>query len=218
MLIKQVNPSLGEKLIYGEETTGLTFLILFKEGFRIDFGFSPIRSLKDEIDDSLSYVLVDKDQIIPKLPEPSDASYWVKKPLEAEYDFVANEFWWCLTNIAKGIFRDELPYVQGMYEMVVRKPLMKMIEWYLGSEHEWKVNTGKFGKWFKRYLREDLYALLCKSYSGRDYEQIWNSLFSASSLFRHTAQEVAKHLSYIYSVEDDHNVVEYLKQVRGICL
>ncbi|MHB1485565.1 MAG: aminoglycoside 6-adenylyltransferase [Saccharofermentanales bacterium] len=38
-----------------------------------------------------------------------------------------NNFWWCLNNVAKGIARDELPYVMHMLNEVVRSELHETI-------------------------------------------------------------------------------------------
>ncbi len=217
LIIKQVNPSPGEKLFYGEETQGLIFLMLFKEGFRIDLSFSSIEELNNEdIDDTLSLVLVDKDQLIPKLPEPSDKSYWIKKPQKDEYDFVVNEFFWCMTNVAKGLWREELPYVKGMYDTVVRRAYNQMIKWYIGLQYDWKVNVGSFGKWLKYFLPKDLYELMEQSYSGSNYNDIWDSLFYAIKLFRIISKQIATHLNFYYPIQDDENTTQYLHHVRSL--
>lgn len=214
ILIKQINPSEGEKLYYGEATQGLVFLILFKQGFRLDLSFSNISELEKGIDDSLSYVLVDKDNLIPELPAPSEKSYWVNKPQQAEYDFVVNEFLWCLPNVVKGIMRDELPFAKGVYDNVARPTLLKMLKWYIGLNHNWQVNVGKFNKWLKGYLPVDYYQLYVKTYSGSDYYELWDSIYNALILFRKVAQEISVQLNYPYPYEDDINVETYLKEIK----
>lgn len=218
VLIRQVNPSPGEKIFLGESTKNLTFLILFKEGFRIDFGFLTLENFKEVLEDSLCQILVDKDQIIPLLPQPNDNLYWVKKPSKELFNFVVNEFWWCLTNVGKGLIREELPYVKGMFDEVVKPVYIQMIKWYIGYKYDWKVNVGKFGKWIKRYLPIELYQEVEKSYPNSNYSDIWDSVFASGKLFRKCGLELAEHLGFEYPLQDDINVMDYLSHIQKIHL
>lgn len=209
IIIKQINRWSNN------ETSGIYFLLLFKECFRIDFSFSQISNLSSILKDSLSVVLVDKEKIIPKLPNPNDSSYWIRRPTVDEFNFAVNEFFWCLTNVAKGLYREELTYVKMMYESVVRSVFLDMINWFIGMKYDWKVNVGKYSKWVKNYLPHDLYTLLEKSYSGYDYQEIWDSLFSSITLFRIVAKSIATNLNFEYPINDDQNVTHYLKQIRS---
>ncbi|QVK17269.1 aminoglycoside 6-adenylyltransferase [Mycoplasmatota bacterium] len=190
------------------------YLMLFKDLVRIDMTFYQVDFLDELEEDSLSLVLLDKDNTLLKFLPPNDSSYFVKKPTKAEFDETINEFFWCLNNVAKGIYREELVYVKFMYEWVVKKPLIKMISWYIGLEYGFKVNPGKFGKWVKKYLPEDMYLLLKDTYSGNDYNEIWESIFKACELMRKVGNPVAEALNYDYPINDDKNTVEYLYQVR----
>ena len=104
------------------------------------------------IQDTLTVPLLDKDAILPKIPPPTDRMYYVRYPSEGEYDSCTNEFWWCLKNVAKGIWCDEISYAKQMYERTIRKPLDKMVSWQIGMKYNFHVSSGKFGKNFKKYL------------------------------------------------------------------
>lgn len=54
--------------------------------------------------------------------------FLITAPTPEVYHDTCNEFWWCLNNVAKGITRDELPYVMEMYNHYVRNMLNQMIE------------------------------------------------------------------------------------------
>lgn len=45
-----------------------------------------------------------------------------------------NDFWWCLQNVAKGIWRDELPYAKQMFEHIIRPHLDEMISWWVALD------------------------------------------------------------------------------------
>jgi aminoglycoside 6-adenylyltransferase len=70
---------------------------------------------------------LNKDDILPSIPAPSDIDYWVKKPTESIYLSCCNDFWWCLQNVGKGIWRDELTYAKQMFEYVIRVRLDEMV-------------------------------------------------------------------------------------------
>lgn len=88
-------------------TRSYTWLMLFKDGVRIDLNIQiKDEMLKRYINDSLTVPLLDKDNCLPEIPESSDIGYFIKKPSQAQYRGCCNEFWWCLQNVAKGIARD----------------------------------------------------------------------------------------------------------------
>ncbi|MDP5275226.1 aminoglycoside 6-adenylyltransferase [Chengkuizengella sp. 2205SS18-9] len=60
------------------------------------------------VEDKLTIPLLDKDNCLPLIPDPTDVDYYVKKTTESLYMSYCNDFWWCLQNVAKGIWRDEL--------------------------------------------------------------------------------------------------------------
>jgi aminoglycoside 6-adenylyltransferase len=105
-------------------------MAIYDDGIRVDFSFNPIynQSLMEKNGEPV-VTLLDKDGILPKYPEPSDRVYWVRKPDEGQFHGCCNEFWWCLNNAAKGIARDELPFVMEMVNHYIRDMLNKMVEW-----------------------------------------------------------------------------------------
>ncbi|MCC3357226.1 aminoglycoside 6-adenylyltransferase [Bacillus sp. REN16] len=193
------------------------YLMLFTDGNRIDLHIDTIdKMLKDYGKDKLTIPLFDKDNILPLIPAPTDNDYHVKKPTEFMYYSCCNDFWWCLQNVAKGIWRDELPYAKQMFEVVIRERLDEMISWWIGCETDFKISVGKMGKYFKKYLPETYWKMYKKTYSDHDYDHFWNSIFITCGLFSTIAKEVADHLSFTYTGEDDHNMSEYLIHVRNL--
>ena len=91
-----------------------------------------------------------------------------------------------------------------------------MVSWYIGMKHDWEINTGSYGKWFRKYLPAELWRSFEKTYSGYEYEEMWDAVFGASQLFRKIGVEVAEILGYEYPVQDDERVSEYLKKVRTL--
>lgn len=123
---------------------------------------------------------------------------------------------WCLQNVAKGIWRDELPYAKSMFEHPIRERLNEMVSWWVGTRHNFQVSTGKMGKYFKRYLPDSYWQMYKASYSSGDDEDFWNAIFVTCELFRTLATDVAQCFSYSYSMDDDRKMTEYLKHVRTL--
>jgi aminoglycoside 6-adenylyltransferase len=200
-------------------TRRYAWLMLFDDGNRIDLGIE----IKEEasvnyLEDKLTVLLLDKDNLLPEIPPPSDEDYRIKEPTENGYIACCNNFWWCLNNVAKGIARDELPYAMEMFNHYVRDMLNGMVEWFIGSQTNFSVSAGKMGKYFKRYLPPDLYEQYAATYSGSDYSDIWVAVDTMCDLFHTLALAVAAHFDFTYRQEEEDGMREYLKMVKEYVL
>jgi len=201
----------GEKL---DISDSYGWLMLLKDGNRVDLHIETMNENYEYGEDKLTITLLDKDNILPQLPPPSDIDFHIKKPTEGQYVSATNNFWWCLQNVAKGIARDELTYAMNMYLQVVHQKLESMIKWHIGVNYNFSVNVGSWGKWFKKYLPENLYALYVQTYTDANYENLWNAIFSACDLFRIIAPIVGNELGYTYNKQEDYNMTEYLIKIK----
>lgn len=191
------------------------WLILFRDGNRIDLQIETMDVVRETYGgDTLTVPLLDKDGLLPALPPASDAGYAIQKPSEAVYHAAANDFWWCLNNVAKGIVREQLPYAMWMYHCVVRDELEHMIEWYVGMRNGFRVTTGAHGKYFQKYLPEPLYAMYAKTFSDGDYARLWDAVFTACALFSVLAREVASGLGYTYREQEEEGALAYLHGMK----
>ncbi|AFH61099.1 aminoglycoside 6-adenylyltransferase [Paenibacillus caseinilyticus] len=192
------------------------FLMLFMDGIRIDLSFRRAETVNEHIEDSLSKVLLDKDNVLKRFSPPSEASYVTVKPSADEFHRNINNLLWCSTNAAKGLWRDELPYAKFMLDIVVRQNLMKLLSWYVGAEHNWSVNLGTASKWLKDYLPEQLWYSFERTYSGPAFSDIWESLYTTIRLAKEVGQPLAEKLNYEYPSHDHNNVLAYLGKVRDL--
>lgn len=193
------------------------YLMLFTDGNRIDLHIETEESmLQGYKSDKLTVPLLDKDNCLPSIPPPTDIDYRVKKTTEAMFLSCCNNFWWCLQNVAKGIWRDELPYAMQMFDYVIRAELDEMVSWWIGTENNYQVPTGKMGKYFKKYLPEPYWDMYKKTYSDGNYENIWDSIFVSCNLFRLLANGIAVSLKFSYPLKDDKNMTHYLEHVRNL--
>lgn len=80
---------------------------------------------------------------MPKLARPTDEGYWVKKSSAACFADCCNEFWWISTNVAKGLWREEILYA---YEN-----LNSVREMLSGKRKRLNEDTkNKLDKWIER--------------------------------------------------------------------
>ena len=193
-----------------------TYLMQFQDGVRIDLGFQSVDNVRKCVSDSLTLVLLDKDNLIGELPPPSERSYLPAPPTAKAFDDCCNEFWWCNPYVAKGLWREELTYARYMLDTVLREELMKMLTWYVGTGTGFKKSAGKLGKHLRDLLAADLWALLERTYADADPGHTWDALFAMDDLFRRVAHEVARAFDFHYPEQDDVNVSAYIRRIRNL--
>ncbi|WIG29362.1 aminoglycoside 6-adenylyltransferase [Bacillus toyonensis] len=204
-------------LIPADEDGKFPYLMQFMDGNRIDLTLVPVELIKKFVGkDSLSKLLLDKDNCLGEFPPARDKDYLVKKPKEKEFLDCCNEFWWCSTNVGKGLWREELTYAKGMLEGPMRDMLVVMLEWHIGMKTKFTANAGKFGKYFEQYVEKDVWEQFKRTFSNAEYENIWDSFFIMGNLFRKVANEIANTYEYQYPQDDDDKVTSYLKHVRKL--
>ena len=194
--------------------SSFTFLMQFTDGNRIDLNLMPIAKLDQLASGSLTVLLLDKDNLFQPLPPPSDSDYLPRPPTAQAFSDCCNEFWWVCPNVAKGLWREEIPYAKHMLDHYVRDQLVKMLTWYVGMKTEFTRGPGKFGKYFKQYLEPELWGMLEKTYSDASYDMTWESLYTMCNLFKITAIRVADHFGFEYPEGDDNKVTAHLQHVR----
>lgn len=193
------------------------FLMLFTDGNRIDLRVQTKEGMFEEYGkDKLTLSLLDKDNLLSAIPYPTDIDYHVKKPSQGEFYSYTNDFWWCLQNVAKGIWRDELPYAKLMFEYTTRYSLDKMVTWWIGIQEDFQVSTGKLGRFFKDYLPEPYWNMYKETYSDSHYSNLWDSIFVSCELFRILSLDVAERFDFTYPINDDKNMTIYLKAVSRL--
>ncbi len=195
---------------------GFVYLMQFADGNRIDLGIYPLDKLSELEKDSQSLLLLDKDGIIEPFAPASDSDYFPKPPTAKAFADCCNEFWWVCPYVAKGLWREEIPYAKYMADHFARDELTKMLKWHIGIKTQFSKSPGKLGKYFEKYLEPELWAMLLKTYSDADYDNTWRALFAMGDLFRLTALHVAEHFGFDYPHGDDERVSAHLRHVRTL--
>lgn len=193
------------------------WLMQFSDGNRIDLHVETVTHAQENIlNDSLCSVILDKDNCLPEIPPSNDKNYWVQKPTLQQYKCTCTEFWWCLNSVAKGLWREEIPYVQDMLSFVVRKQLEKMLSWKIGVLTDFSVSVGKSAKYMHKWLTNDEWEKYLKTYSTADKDSIWQSVELMCSLFTETALWVAEKLNFEFDSIEATNSTYYLSKVKAL--
>lgn len=206
----------GERLFmqypeeHGNVNESYGWLMQFKDGNRLDLHITLYDKAKSELE--LYKILVDKDGLFSLKEQNSDEIYWIKKPSEDEFLCTCNEFWWCMDNVAKGLWRDELPYVLDMIDFNIRSMLKRLIEWKIGVNYDFSMSAGKSCKYMKELSPEE-YQRFLKTYAVADREAIWQAVFDMCDLLNEIAQWLADKLTFTYNIEEAENCMKYLKDI-----
>jgi aminoglycoside 6-adenylyltransferase len=191
------------------------WLMQFTDGNRLDLHVCTLSQVLSDIkNDRLNRILLDKDNCFPKIPDATDEDYWVQKPSEKQFLDTCNEFWWCLNNVAKGLWRDEIPYVMDMINYTVRPQLIGLFGWKIGFETSYSVSIGKSGKYMNQYLEKEQWNTFLQTYSLGATHDIWKSVFIMCDLFDTIAKEVACNMGFKYNEIEANNSMQYLKDVN----
>ena len=192
-----------------------SWLIQLADGNRIDLTVRPVRC-SGVTDDKLCRILLDKDGILPDIPEPTDEDYRVKKPTSEEFYAACNEFWWCLNNVAKGLWREEVPYVIDMINHWIRPQVVKILSWKIGFDTDFTVSVGKSAKYMYKWLEPAVWQRFLSTYSGADISAIWDSVFAICGLMDEFAPEVAEKLCTEYDFKMAKNSRLWLEKVQKL--
>lgn len=183
---------------------GYSYLMLFCDDVKIDLTLLPL----DLIDayftwDKLVKLLLDKDNRICKPPVPTDVDYHLQRPTERMFDDCCNEFWNTVPYVVKGLCRREILFAIDHMNDIVRKELLRMISWLVGTKQGFGFSLGKNYKFLDRYISKELWNRLMTTYRMDSYERMWDSLELCMELFREVSKEVAQRMEYSYPPYDE---------------
>lgn len=210
IMILQNPDDMGESV---SRYTRYAYLMQFMDGNRIDLTFRSLSDLEPILADSLALVLLDKDGRL-ALPPPALDSYLPSRPTSKQFNDCCNEFWWVNPYVAKGLYRDQLPYAKGMLDGPLRTQVMRMLTWYVGITTNFQVTLGFAGKYLKKYLSPELWDFFERTYSDARPDNIWESLFAMGELFRTTARACANEFRFDYPEREDAVVSAFIRQIR----
>lgn len=193
------------------------FQVQYQDGVRLDFQFVCLSHyLKTIYSDSLMKILLDKDGVKPPLDEPSERTHYIQKPTVEEFEVLLNDVWWYQIEVAKAIYRDELPLAKGVYDGVLMTLIITLLSWKIGLRYDWKVDIGRRGRWLKRYLSESLYSDFIHLYPTKGYISLWERLFCMGPFINKIASELSRELGFPYSEKQGQLVTKFVHRINSL--
>ena len=195
----------------------ITRLVLFKSRLRIDFQITDNFDLPPSDYDLGYQVIIDKKGIVSCFPQATRKKYLIKKPTENDFLILLNDFFWDATYVVKSLWREDLFSAKYMLDSSLRFDYFeKIIEWYIGSQNDWQVSTNVHGRYFKKYLDENTWNEIKKTFTGAEIEENWKAFIKLVELFTKFAREVAAKLGYGYPTEQERDMAAYYEQSKNL--
>jgi aminoglycoside 6-adenylyltransferase len=193
------------------------WLMQLSDGVRLDLHVCTFEHTRLALaDDPVYRILLDKEHCLPEPADSAESHYWVKRPTAEQFRCTANEFWWCLNNVAKGLWRGEIPYVMDMLNCVVRPMLARLLEWKIGFDTGFSVSVGKSGKYMARWLPEETWRRYIGTYPRADIEEIWSAVLVMCDLVDEAAREISQCAGFSYDQDEAHNSKAFLEHVKQL--
>lgn len=187
-----------------------TRLTLYEDGFKIDFGFQSVDLAQYANEMKLYKVYLDKDQIVPSPNVVDHRKFYVTKPTEEEFLDRMNAFFFDSSYVVKSLIRGELFFEKYM-ESVLQMKLRKLIEWYIGVKNDFKVNTGLYGRYFKRFLTEEEWDMLLQTYPNGQVATCSDALIATYEFVHYLGTFIAKALDFHYPKAHEQAMLQYCK-------
>lgn len=194
---------------------GFSYLMLFSDDVKIDLTLLPLDLIDEYLTwDKLVKLLLDKDHRVAKPPVPTDEDYHLQRPTARMFDDCCNEFWNTVPYVVKGLCRREILFAIDHMNDIVRKELLRMISWSVGTRQGFHFSLGKNYKFLDRYITGELWERLLSTYRMDSYEQMWESLEQCMALFREVSSETATRLNYPYP-DYDEKISGYVRRQKA---
>lgn len=200
--------------LFPPEEKGFSYLMLFSDDVKMDLTLLPM-DMTDEYfaHNKLVKLLLDKDSLIQHPPVPTDIEYHLQRPTQRMFDDCCNEFWNTTPYVVKGLCRQEILFAIDHLNDIVRKELLRMISWLVGTKQGFCFSLGKNYKFLRHYIPGEMWDRLMSTYRMDTYAHMWESLEQCMALFREVSSQVAQQLNYPYPPYDK-NISGYVARQK----
>lgn len=192
-------------------------LVIYDQGTKVDFGLRTIdiitRLARSNFYDDGYKILLDKDNLLSKLPGPSFKSAIPAKPTQEEFTHAVKEYWFEEYHVAKYLKREDLWLVK-FRDWSIKYYLLKMMEWYTLVKNNLDYDVRWDGKQIQKWLEPKIYNKLFNIYGHFETNDSWEKLMMNNNLFREISIKTAKLLGYKYPKEVDKNLTEFTSKLK----
>lgn len=187
--------------------------VVYEDGTKIDWTLWPAHApqlvaqhgLTDNLD--VGYrVLLDRDGSTAGWAPPTGTAHIPRRPSEAEYVALVEEFWWSATYVVKARARGEHFFARYILDVDMTYGVLRpMLEWLVETERDWSWKPGAYGRGLESEVPPE---------KARALEAAHDSFEATIALFRDVAREVGAALGYAYPQYADDAVTAYIDTLR----
>lgn len=189
------------------------YLTQYKDGNRIDLTFIDVSNMESQkYFNEPRTVLINKDNFDVLSDITTNEVFFIQKPGDFEFFNTVNEFRWISNYVTKGLCRHEFYYARRMMEQYMMDMFMKMINWKVGVDNNFKVTTGACSKYLEKYLSEEEMNRFMGIFAKGDYEDMWDKLFLMYDYFEDLSIYVSEKLGFSLDLQESRNVRDFMEK------
>lgn len=192
---------------------GVSVLMLFVDDTRVDLTLLPSAAMDGFEHDGPSLVPFDPDDLVPPVPPDAASRFAPRRPSARAFAECCNEFWWVAPYVAKGLRRAQVTYAAHHLDVVLRRELLRLLDWHVGEASAWRRGGGTHGRDLERRLEPELWRRLLATYADADPAHVWRALEAMTALFHDVASSLARRLELAYPNEDAERVRAHLERM-----
>lgn len=187
------------------------YLMLFKDGNRIDLTLCPKDHIQEWVDSEADYTVLKDEKGLFESYTTSPQRYWTNPASEIDFEKACNEFWWVSAYVVKGICRNQLIYAIDHLYGICQQELLKILAWQVASD-KGTVDVGKNYKYLFNYLPAEKEKEFSNLLDFLNIEKITQSLFATMQLFHREAQILAQKMGFAYDKEVAEKMIKYAEE------
>jgi aminoglycoside 6-adenylyltransferase len=190
-------------------------LVLFEDGFKVDFVFLSTDALRRLVDaESVpalyargARVILDKDGLAVQAIPSSFGSPASHLPTQEEFLHVINAFWYTAVVVAEQLRRGELWLVK-IRDASMKECLLYILQWHARATHGWDCDTWHMGRFMEHWADPRALKEMHDVFARFDEADSWRALLATMDLFRWLAIETSEQLGYRYPTFADERATE----------
>ena len=187
------------------------YLMLFKDGNRIDLTLCPKEHIKEWVDSEAGFTVLEDPEHLFEPYSQNLERYWTSPATETNFVKSCNEFWWVSAYVVKGICRKQAIYATDHLYGICQQELLKVFAWQVASDRG-EVDIGKNYKYLFQYLPTEKEKEFSALLDFSSVEKLTQSLFATMELFHQEAQFLAHKMGFDYDMKVAEKMIKYAEE------
>ena len=184
------------------------YLMLFKDGNRIDLTLCPKEHIKEWVDSEAGFTVLEDPEHLFEPYSQNLERYWTSPATETNFVKSCNEFWWVSAYVVKGICRKQVIYATDHLYGICQQELLKILAWQVASDRG-KVDIGKNYKYLFQYLPAEKEKEFTPLIDFSDQKSLAKSLLATMDFFHKEAQDFSLKTGFHYDKVTAEKMLEY---------